>query len=64
MRRCEDFGEMVYNFIREGIFGKTETDSVEHFSGGYSFHEAFVVPFLPEKAPVRRSTSEIAEELH
>jgi uncharacterized repeat protein (TIGR04138 family) len=56
---------MVYNFIHEGIFGKTETDSIEDFGGGYSFHDAFVVPFLPEKPAVRsrRSSSEIAEEL-
>ena len=66
VRRCEDFGEMVYNFIREGIFGKTETDSIEDFSGGYSFHDAFVLPFLPEKmaARSRRAASEIAGELH
>jgi uncharacterized repeat protein (TIGR04138 family) len=66
VERCEDFGEMVYNFIREGIFGKTETDSIEDFGGAYNFHDAFVVPYLPEKAPAhpRRSTSEIAEELH
>jgi uncharacterized repeat protein (TIGR04138 family) len=51
VRRGEDFGEMVYNFIREGVFGKTETDSIEDFKGGYDFHEAFVLPFLPEKAP-------------
>ena len=65
IRRCEDFGEMVYNFIREGIFGKTDTDSIEDFGGGYNFHDAFVVPFLPEKSAVRsrRSSSEIAEEL-
>jgi len=57
---------MVYNFIREGIFGKTETDSVEDFGGGFSFHEAFVLPFLPDKMPARsrRAASEIAEELH
>lgn len=62
VRRCEDFGEMVYNFIREGVFGKTDTDSKEDFAGVYDFHEAFVAPFLPEKAvacPVQT-----AEELH
>jgi uncharacterized repeat protein (TIGR04138 family) len=66
IRRGEDFGEMVYNFIREGIFGKTETDSLEDFAGGYSFHDAFVVPYLPVKTPThpRQSTSEIAGELH
>lgn len=52
VRRGEDFGEMVFNFIRVGIFGKTDTDSVEDFKGGYSFHDAFVAPFLPEKPPV------------
>src|ERR1700759_5446839 len=29
--RGQDFGEMVFNFIREGVFGKTETDSIEDF---------------------------------
>ena len=52
VRRGEDFGEMVFNFIRVGIFGKTDTDSVEDFKGGYTFHDAFVAPFLPEKPPV------------
>lgn len=47
VRRGEDFGEMVFNFIREGIFGKTDTDTVEDFKGGYDFHDAFVLPFLP-----------------
>lgn len=46
--RGEDFGEMVFNLIRVGIFGKTERDTIEDFQGGYNFHEAFVVPFLPE----------------
>lgn len=55
--RCEDFGEMVYNLIRIGIFGKTETDSLEDFKGGYSFQEAFVAPYRPGKrvSPRRRA---------
>jgi uncharacterized repeat protein (TIGR04138 family) len=64
--RCgEDFGEMVFNFIRVGLFGKTESDSLEDFRNGYSFHEAFVVPFLPEKPPVhtRLPAESPAEEL-
>jgi uncharacterized repeat protein (TIGR04138 family) len=52
--RGEDFGEMVFNLIRVGIFGKTERDSIEDFRGGYTFHDAFVVPFLPEKPAVHR----------
>ena len=46
--RCGDFGEMVFNLIRAGIFGKTDTDTIEDFRSGYDFHEAFVKPFLPE----------------
>ena len=54
VRRCEDFGDMVFNFIRAGVFGKSETDSVDDFKGGYSFHDAFVAPYLPDKPAVRR----------
>jgi uncharacterized repeat protein (TIGR04138 family) len=66
IHRCEDFGEMVYNFIREGVFGKTDTDSIDDFGGGYDFREAFVLPYLPENAepPQRTSASAPAEELH
>ena len=61
----QDFGEMVFNLIRIGIFGKSETDSIEDFKGGYDFHAAFVVPYLPEKAePFRRVAADLpAEEL-
>ena len=63
--RCEDFGEMVFNLIRVGIFGKTDRDSIEDFKGGYSFFDAFVAPYIPEKPTVfRRVTSDQpAEEL-
>ena len=52
VRKCEDFGEIVFNLIAVGVFGKNETDSVEDFKGGYTFNEAFVLPFLPD-APQR-----------
>jgi uncharacterized repeat protein (TIGR04138 family) len=63
--RCEDFGDMVFNFIKAGVFGKSETDSVDDFKGGYSFHEAFIAPYLPERPPVRRrvNSDHPAEEL-
>ncbi len=65
VQRGQDFGEMVFNFIRVGIFGKTDTDSIEDFKGGYSFHDAFVAPFLPVKLPVhtRIPAAAPAEEL-
>jgi len=59
VRGCEDFGVMVYDFIREGVFGKTDADSIEHFSNGYNFHDAFVVPFLPEKVALHQRQSSV-----
>ena len=64
--RCEDFGEMVFNLIRVGIFGKTDRDSIEDFKGGYTFHEAFIAPFVPEKPAVHRrmAAGQTAEKLN
>ena len=45
----QDIGNMVFNLIGAGIFGKTEEDSVEDFKSVYDFQEAFVKPFVPEK---------------
>ena len=46
---------MVYSLIGMRVFGKTETDSIEDFKSPYSFEDAFVRPFLPERpeAPAR-----------
>ena len=55
IKRGEHFGEMVYSLIGAGFFRKSEQDSPEDFSGGYSFHEAFVAPFLPSSAPAQRT---------
>jgi uncharacterized repeat protein (TIGR04138 family) len=49
LRQCEDFGQIVFNLVNLGIFGKTESDSLEDFKRGYDFDEAFVKPFLPEE---------------
>lgn len=47
VRRCEDFGELVFNMVDNSLLGKTETDSREDFKGGYDFETAFRKPFLP-----------------
>src|SRR5215475_1910114 len=44
-----DIGNMVFNLIGAGIFGKTEEDSIEDFRNVYDFEEAFVKPFAPAK---------------
>lgn len=47
IKRCEDFGEIVFNMVEIGLLGKTEKDSREDFANGYTFEEAFRKPFLP-----------------
>ena len=49
VRSCEDIGNIVFNLIGAGVFGKTEEDSIEDFKNVYDFKEAFVKPFAPEK---------------
>jgi uncharacterized repeat protein (TIGR04138 family) len=50
IRRCEDFGEIVFNMVEHNLLGKTEHDSREDFKGGYDFDEVFRKPFLPSSA--------------
>ena len=46
---CKDFGELVFNMIDIGLFGKSPTDSREDFQNGYDFSDAFEKPFWPER---------------
>ena len=56
---CEDIGNMVFNLIGAGIFGKTEEDSIEDFKNVYDFEEAFVKPFAPTKPQTAKPPSEL-----
>ncbi len=47
VRSCDDVGEMVFQLIEAGAFGKSERDRREDFADGYDFYEAFTAPFLP-----------------
>ena len=49
VRRCNDFGDIVFNLIEYGVFGKNEKDKPDDFSDAYDFREAFLQPFLPAK---------------
>ena len=52
--RCtDDIGDMVFNLIEIGAFGKNDEDSKEDFIAVYDFHEAFVKPFRPESKTQR-----------
>ena len=48
IQQCEDFGEIVFHLVEHGILGKTDEDSLDDFSGGYDFHDAFSDPFIPK----------------
>ena len=47
IRRCEDFGEIVFNMVEHDLLAKTDEDTRDDFSGGYDFEDAFRKPFLP-----------------
>ena len=41
IRSTDDFGEMVFNLVREDLMGKQESDSKEDFHQVYEFDEVF-----------------------
>jgi uncharacterized repeat protein (TIGR04138 family) len=49
VRRCRDFGEIVFNLIDYKVLSKTENDRREDFDDVYDFEEAFVRPFVPRR---------------
>lgn len=48
---CLDFGNIVFNLVNHGLLGKTDEDSIEDFTEGYDFTEAFIQPFRPSAPP-------------
>ena len=58
----EDFGQIVFNLVETGVFGKTETDCVEDFNQVYDFDEAFAAPFRPRSKAVSHPISEDARK--
>ena len=54
IRKCDDFGRIVFNMVEKNVLGKTEQDSLEDFKGGFDFEEAFVKPYLPTPSPRHR----------
>jgi uncharacterized repeat protein (TIGR04138 family) len=58
VRRCKDFGDIVFNLIEYNAFSKTENDRREDFKDLYDFDEVFVKPFLPTRRPKGASAAE------
>jgi len=48
VKRCEHFGDIVFNMVEAGWLAKTDQDRREDFQGGYDFEDAFRKPFLPQ----------------
>ncbi|HYD84035.1 MAG TPA: Minf_1886 family protein [Opitutus sp.] len=60
IRRCSDFGDIVFNLIEYNVFSKTDNGRREDFSDLYTFEDAFVKPFRPEKSARGSSSVEAA----
>ena len=61
IRRCEDFGEIVFNLVEHGLLSKTDEDSRADFQNGYDFDTAFRKPFLPERPSTPRAVQQSTE---
>ena len=51
IRESVDVGHVVFNLIRHAVLGKSDRDSLDDFANGFTFHDAFVLPFLPARPP-------------
>jgi uncharacterized repeat protein (TIGR04138 family) len=63
VKRCRDFGDIVFNLIEYNVFSKSENDRREDFSDIYTFDEAFVKPFLPSRPARAGKSSSTAESV-
>jgi len=61
IKRCCDFGEIVYNLIEHGIFSKTPEDNRGDFTEIFSFENAFEKPFWPEKRRKQHAHASVGE---
>lgn len=60
VRRCRDFGDIVFNLIEYNVFSKTDSDRREDFADIFEFEEAFVKPFQPARRPRGESAQQQA----
>ena len=62
IKRCRDFGDIVFNLIEYNVFSKTANDRKDDFSDIYSFDEAFVKPFQPSRRGRQDSSIETVSQ--
>ncbi len=48
LRRTADFGAIVFQLAEAGVFGVSDDDCPEDFTGRFDFAAAFRAPFVPE----------------
>ncbi len=48
VKKTIDFGNIVFNMLKENILTKTEEDSLQDFDEVYDFEEVFVKNYEPE----------------
>ena len=48
LKKTDDVGNIVFNIISTGLFGRSEEDNLEDFGGVYDFKETFLKPFDPK----------------
>ena len=58
VRRCRDFGDIVFNLIEYKVLSKTDSDRLEDFDGLYDFEEAFVKPCSARRGPAAAPSPE------
>ena len=52
----EDVGNIVFNLIEAGVFGKTESDRPQDFESAIDFHAAFIAPYeTSQTGPAKRT---------
>ena len=61
VRKCSDFGDIVFNLVDFGVLGKTEQDQREDFLNGYDFKEVFLQPFRPKSRRIPPFEGKIVE---
>jgi uncharacterized repeat protein (TIGR04138 family) len=64
LRRSDNFGDIVFNLVEGGVFGKTDSDSRDDFSASkFDFADALRAPFRPSENIVRMHKKAIAEAI-
>ena len=58
LHSCTDIGNMVFQLIEEGVFGKQDSDTMEDFAELFPLQETLNAPFLPKNPASNAKTKE------